>query len=92
MNNKELIESLHILLDNHLDKDLSIWAEHDEFGVYYTTVSDLTEKQIKRLIELGWFVDSDGCENPVEETKENNYNTACYKCDTCKGKGFQHYC
>lgn len=91
MTNAELIESLQILTKGHESKLHDIWAEHEEMGVGARKLGDFTPEEVKRLRELDWFIDTDYCENPVEETKENNYDNHCYQCDSCKESYFKHY-
>lgn len=54
----DLIEALNIFKKYMGDVKYPTWAEHDEFGVCCGN-ENITEEDIKRLDELGFFYDDE---------------------------------
>lgn len=65
----KFVEGLEILRRHYADQDgYHIGAEHDQFYAYATATS-LTDDEVKRMRELGWFQPELGEDAPYEPTE-----------------------
>ena len=68
MTYKQLIRTIEIAASHNggLDKDcLSMWAEHDEHGIY---IKGITAGEARELAEMGWLL---GCDAEYDEEDSN---------------------
>lgn len=67
---KEFIEGLQILQPHYEEGDgYHIGAEHDQFYAY-ATKTPLTDAEVSRMRELGWFQEDSDDENPAYDPTE----------------------
>jgi hypothetical protein len=73
MRRDAFIEGLQIL-NKHYNEDntFAFGAEHDTFYAY-STDTPLEDKEVERMVELGWFQ-----ENVARDEETDDFTAACY--------------